>query len=275
MSDGGSSAVSKDRVHQLIINADDFGLNTDANHSILEAFQQGLCSSTTLMANMPGFEEACEIAHEHKLTDSVGLHLNLGEGYPLVDALRRCSTFCGAEGRFQLSASHLTLFLNAAEKMALAEEIRAQVGRCRSAGIPLTHLDSHRHLHTQWAILGVVLAVARQEGIPYVRIPRNSGSSIGPVLAMYKWLLIRKIESAAMRATDYFGSVRDYLWLKDAGGVFGSMEIMIHPRRVEPGLLGNYPGENLLTDEIRKVDSYRNAVSFRQIQELAPAGCRG
>ena len=43
-----------------IINADDFGLSSSVN-KIVESFNNGLINSTTLMANMPGFEEAVEL----------------------------------------------------------------------------------------------------------------------------------------------------------------------------------------------------------------------
>ncbi|WP_374987940.1 ChbG/HpnK family deacetylase [Bacillus sp. IBL03825] len=39
----------------LIKNADDFGLSPSINKSIIEAIEAGNISSTTIMANMPGF----------------------------------------------------------------------------------------------------------------------------------------------------------------------------------------------------------------------------
>ena len=45
----------------LIINADDFGKCHAVNVAIRDAFRQGLISSTTLMANMDGFDEAVDM----------------------------------------------------------------------------------------------------------------------------------------------------------------------------------------------------------------------
>ena len=42
----------------LIVNADDFGMSAAVNKAILKAFQEKLISSTSIMANMPGFDEA-------------------------------------------------------------------------------------------------------------------------------------------------------------------------------------------------------------------------
>ena len=49
----------------LIINADDFGYDSDVNHAILTSFSKGFCSSTSIIPNMPGFEEACQLCHEN------------------------------------------------------------------------------------------------------------------------------------------------------------------------------------------------------------------
>ncbi|AEB07287.1 YdjC family protein [Coriobacterium glomerans PW2] len=46
----------------LIINADDFGYSAGINHGILDAFTEGILTSATLMANMPGFDMAADMA---------------------------------------------------------------------------------------------------------------------------------------------------------------------------------------------------------------------
>ena len=84
----------------MIVNADDFGLSPRVNQAIVRAFDEGLISSTTVMANMPAFAEASAIARDRGLLDHVGAHLVLTEGDPLTDTMRRCGRFCDADGRF-------------------------------------------------------------------------------------------------------------------------------------------------------------------------------
>ena len=74
---------SPNKSRKIIVNADDFGMSAEANRAIVEAFENNVISSTTLMTNMPGFEEACELAHRRRLLGKIGLHLNLTSGYPL------------------------------------------------------------------------------------------------------------------------------------------------------------------------------------------------
>ena len=45
---------------RVIINADDFGLDVGTNLAICDAFKNTTISSTSLMANMPGFDHALE-----------------------------------------------------------------------------------------------------------------------------------------------------------------------------------------------------------------------
>jgi hypothetical protein len=74
---------------------------------------------------MPGFVEACELAHRHRLLGKIGLHLNLTSGYPLSAPIRRCSRFCDESAMFR---SRRTRFrLSKVERLAVETEIAAQV----------------------------------------------------------------------------------------------------------------------------------------------------
>ena len=220
----------------LIINADDFGRDSTTNKAIVYSFKKKLCSSTTIMPNMPGFEEACQLAHENKFVRSIGMHLVLDGGYPLTKKIQRSARFCDSNG--QLCLGRLSGFprtflrLETSEKELLAEEIQAQVKKCRTYKIPLTHIDSHHHIHTVWAIASVVLRVIKEEGVNFMRIARNIGPEGDALKTLYKFILNQRIKKANLLRTDYFGSVYDYLSLKKnhlGAEIVDSCEIMIHP----------------------------------------------
>lgn len=67
-----------------IINADDFGYSKGVNYGIIEAHQQGIVTSATLMANMPGATHAAALAKD-KPNLGVGVHLVLTIGKPLTE----------------------------------------------------------------------------------------------------------------------------------------------------------------------------------------------
>ena len=48
-------------MRSVIINADDFGLSPGVNRGILSAFRDGVVTSTTMLANMSGFDDAVAI----------------------------------------------------------------------------------------------------------------------------------------------------------------------------------------------------------------------
>lgn len=69
---------------KVIFNSDDFGYSYGVNYGILDAYQRGILTSTTLMANMPGFEHAVKLKKEVPGL-GVGVHLTLTCGKPLLE----------------------------------------------------------------------------------------------------------------------------------------------------------------------------------------------
>ena len=249
----------------LIINADDFGLNEQINRAIILSFKKGLCSSTTLMPNMPGFEEACQLSHENKLINHIGIHLVLRDGYPLTETIKHFPRFCDKEGRLCLSQARPTLNLETSEKEILAEEIRAQVKRCRDYGIPITHLDSHHGIHNQWGIATVLIPIIHEQEIPYIRISRNCGSNLGFLKRLYKYIFNRKLRLKNLTRTKYYGSIENYIHLRRHMRVvetIKSFEVMIHPIFSDKQLLIDATNNKPLEEVIKVIDSYKNAVSF-------------
>jgi chitin disaccharide deacetylase len=250
----------------MIINADDFGMTHSTTAAIAESFDRGLCSSTTLMPNQPATEEAVELAHKRGLEQHIGLHLVLNAGRPLTDAIRRHSRFCDSEGNFCFSRARPTLRLSGDEKAALAAEVRAQIACCRREfRLPLTHMDSHINTHTEWGVGVVVIAVAREEKVPFVRLARNCGPGIGPLKRLYKHLFNRMIHRAGLARTRYIGSVDDCVHLlrrKRIEEVGPHLEVMTHPDYDTDGRLIDLPNRDLMEESLRRIPGYLNAESF-------------
>jgi predicted glycoside hydrolase/deacetylase ChbG (UPF0249 family) len=228
---------------RLIVNADDFGHSEAVNRAILMSFDCSLVNSTSLMANMPGFDHAIGLFHQHShLQQKVGLHLNLTEGVPLTRGMLACPLFCGESGRFRYDRGRPLFRLGRREREAVYEEFKAQLERVLAAGVQPTHLDSHHHIHTEWAIAPLVCRLARAYGVPRIRLTRNMGSVAGLPKRLYKkvfnrWWLGRR---SGLVNTDYFGDVADMMaWLAGGRRPDGrlSFEIMVHPLLDERGRL--------------------------------------
>lgn len=220
---------SVSKIRKVIINADDFGLSAESNRAILDAFQSAVISSTTLMANMPGFDEACELAHRHELIGRIGVHLNLTAGTPLSEPIRRCPRFCdGAQFRRRQTC----FVLSREERKAVETEFAAQVQACVDRGIRPTHLDSHHHVHTEWPIGAAAIRVARRFGIPAIRLTRNCGPGIGLSHKLYKLAYNSRLRLLGLAKTQYFGSVSDVQPV--IARAQGDIEIMVHMSCEDP-----------------------------------------
>ncbi len=153
---------------RLIINADDFGFTSDVNAGIVHAHGHGILTSTTLMANGDAFEDAVRLAKETPSLD-IGCHLvlvqgrSLISGQPLPETLRQL--IAKLPGR----------------KLDVYAELRVQIEKILSAGLRLTHLDTHKHTHIVPSIFRIVARLAHEFAIPYVRLPLDESLPLARV----------------------------------------------------------------------------------------------
>lgn len=250
----------------MIVNADDFGLDESVNRGIVLAFERGLVSSTTMLANQSGFEHAVELAHAHRLARHVGVHLNLTTGAPLTEPIKFVRRFCDADGAFWswIADSHVWRVAGP-ERDALIRELRAQVERVRAAGLPVTHVDSHHHVHNDWGVGGCVVAVARQLGVSRIRIARNCGRGISLASRVYKSAFNRRLSRGGFAGTRWFGDVDDWIYVRERRpdrAAIDDFELMTHPTLDERGVVVDaYSGGRELAALLEPVDELHSAVS--------------
>jgi predicted glycoside hydrolase/deacetylase ChbG (UPF0249 family) len=157
-------------LRRLIVNADDFGFTPGVNRAIIEAHTLGIVTSSTLMANGPAFGEATQMAKASSAL-SVGCHIVLIDGEPVLDP-SRLSTITRSrkfrDGLKTFAARALTRRMNAGE---IESEARAQIQKIQSAGIAVSHIDTHKHTHIFPQILRPLLRAARGCGVRALRNP--------------------------------------------------------------------------------------------------------
>jgi predicted glycoside hydrolase/deacetylase ChbG (UPF0249 family) len=224
------------------VNGDDFGFSSRINGAIVEAFERGLISSATIMANMPGFEEAGRLAREKQLRGRIGLHLNLTSGKPLTSSIAECRRFCDAAGCWR--PRRRVLGLSRREQLLLEAEIRAQILACERQGITLTHVDSHHHMHAEWGIGPTTIRVAKRHGIRGVRLALNCGpgrrgaSATHRILARaYRGAHNVRLRLSGLAKTRFFGDAFDTAEV--LSGTTADVEVMVHPTFDDRGRLIN------------------------------------
>jgi hopanoid biosynthesis associated protein HpnK len=156
---------------RLIVNADDFGLTAGVNRGILRAFQEGILTSTTIMANGEAFDDAVALARANPRL-GVGCHLVLVGGNALTSR-DEAPTLVDRNGQLPASLEKLLarLACGAVKPEHIERELRAQIERVRAEGIELTHLDSHKHTHIWPQVMQPLARVAEEFGIRRVRKP--------------------------------------------------------------------------------------------------------
>ena len=228
----------------IVVNADDFGKSSSINKAIIGSFQSEVISSTTIMSTMPGFEEACEIAHERRITDRIGVHLNLTEGKPLTEKIRRLTKFCDLNGEFQFKTNQGN-FLNSEEQLAVEEELLAQIEKCRKMKIYPSHIDSHHHFHHRWSLGKVVIKLAKKYQIPAVRLCFNWGNRLSLQRKVYGVFMNKKLQFYGLAKTKFFCEIQDAT--SELLRTIKPIEIMVHPRICKSGTITNYDaGESLI-----------------------------
>lgn len=130
-------------MNKLIINSDDFGYSKAINHAVIDAHQEGILTSATLMTNTPGFEHAVKLAKENP-TLGVGVHLVLTFLKPLRNDVPSLVDEAGTFYRPATFRSGDAI----ADVAELYKEWDTQIQTVMDAGINPTHLDSHHHAHT-------------------------------------------------------------------------------------------------------------------------------
>ncbi len=157
-------------MRRLIVNADDFGYTSGVNRAIVEAHSHGVVTSSTLMANGPAFAEATRLARTvPKL--SVGCHVVLTDGVPVLTAAQLPSLTTNShfrDGMMTFAARSIAGRMNADEIIA---EASAQIRKLQSAGIAVSHIDTHKHTHLFPGVLRPLLRAAAACGVRAVRNP--------------------------------------------------------------------------------------------------------
>jgi len=139
----------KKPLQAIIINADDFGYDQDSALATIECFEAGALTSATIMPKMPSTDRAIKFARQNPQY-SYGVHLTFTRDTiesPVADP-RLIPALLLENGAFRPSNElRFMALLGALPVNQISIEIAAQIERLIDSGIPVSHVDSHGHLH--------------------------------------------------------------------------------------------------------------------------------
>lgn len=157
-------------MRRLIVNADDCGLTSGVNRGILEGHSNGIVTSTTLMACGYKFAEAAAMFRNAPRL-AVGCHVVLVDGTPAANPGQLSSLVVNSRFRERLTNFAMLAATGRIDSAQVELEVTAQIKKLQSAGIQVTHLDSHKHTHMFPAVLKGVLKAATACGVRAIRNP--------------------------------------------------------------------------------------------------------
>lgn len=149
---------------QLIVTADDVGLDAGMTEGAIRAHRDGIVTACSIVASGAAFDDAVARLRDVPSLEA-GVHLALVEERSLTGLRmpRKYTTF-------------VPLYLARVISIdAIERELRAQIERVLATGLRVTHLNGHQHLHLLPRIFAVVAKLAREYAIPYVRIVDDRG----------------------------------------------------------------------------------------------------
>ncbi|HEY7211587.1 MAG TPA: ChbG/HpnK family deacetylase [Bryobacteraceae bacterium] len=245
---------------RLIVNADDFGFTKDVNAGIVEAHRNGVLTSATLMANGEAFDDAVRLAREVPSLD-IGCHLVLVQGASLLT------------GKMLPRGPRQLLIGLARRGLDVYSELRVQIEKIKAAGIRPSHLDTHKHTHLVPRVFRIVVRLASEFGVPYVRLPLDRTLRIpARVERAYRTMAERERVSLTdhflgFRLTGSFGEKTFAAALTRLPD--GLTEFMCHPGKLGPDL--KRAETRLKESRVRELEALtspriRQLIDERQIQ---------
>ena len=239
----------------LIVSADDFELARNINEGIVKAYKEGIVTCVHLMPTGEAFDDALKLAKMIGLNE-IGAHLALTQTTPLTEA-RKIPTLLAANGsfyqdykKFFLKFIHKGIDLN-----QIYIELKSQINALQMAGLRITNLSSHDHIHMAPVILDIFVKLAKEYCIPAIRFPHEEKSFHSGINQFYKSIILSFLEerakkvlhASAISSPDHFrgfldsGKLKEEVVLRIIGSLEeGTTELVCHPAIIGPEVLKKY-----------------------------------
>jgi hopanoid biosynthesis associated protein HpnK len=270
----------------LIVTADDFGTAPEVNEAVEQAHRNGILTAASLMVN--GHAAADAVARARRLPSlGVGLHLVLVEGRPTLHP-DDIPDLVGSNGLFRTNMvkAGVDIFFRPAVRRQLAAEIEAQFQAFAATGLPLDHVNAHKHFHLHPTIAGLIIKIGPRYGMKAMRAPTEPRAiirSIEPgtttiaerIVTPYARAIRYRIQRAGMLVPDQvFGLAwSGAMTAKRVAAIIGRLpsglsEIYLHPAMTDdfadhaPGYLYRAEYDALVDSAVKKATQGISLGSF-------------
>jgi chitin disaccharide deacetylase len=170
------------------------------------------CAS--LMVGAPAADDAV-LRAKATPTLKVGLHMVLVDGKPMLPAAE-VPDLVDARGQFRsdMAVQGARIFFLPKVRRQVAREIEAQFQAFAATGLPLDHVNAHRHFHMHPTVGALLARIGRRFGARAGRVPLEPGSVLRqvepanartralPLLAPFLAVLRSRLHGQGLRTND-------------------------------------------------------------------------
>ena len=219
------------------------------------------------------------------------MHFTLVDGNPILPP-SEIPSLVADDGRFL--PDHTALLRRYLKGGVNLEEVRrelaAQLRKVEATGVPISHVDSHQHMHTLPGIIDIVLDLAVSARIGAVRAPRTPlfagafgglGQLVGRLgLSTLAQLAAVKAHRRGLAVTEHFSGIVAGEAVSEAELLKliahlpqGTTEVMMHPGTCNEVLQEDSGWQHDFEEELRAITSPRVMAALRE-EEIEPVNFR-
>jgi chitin disaccharide deacetylase len=280
---------TKDRL--VIIHTDDIGMCHASIQAFTELVEYGLISSGATMVPCSWFPQVASFCRQ-KLKVDMGVHLTLTsewDNYRWSPISTRCidSGMIDDEGYFYRKSEETQ---SNGDPDAVMSELQTQIERAISAGIEITHLDTHMNTVAHPKFVNSYIQLAIQNRLPFL-FPRQDEAGfkklgMGAEIASIAANLVNYLEDQGIPLVDHAAGLeldKPLNRLEQAKQAIGGLpagitHFIIHPSKDTPELKAITPDwqsrvadyQTFMDDNLQKYihDTGVQIIGYRTLKEL-------
>jgi hopanoid biosynthesis associated protein HpnK len=256
----------------VVFTADDFGMSPALNGAVALAYRGGLLRCASLMVTAPFAKQAVALARDLPEL-CLGVHLTLiqgGAALPPKDLPR----LLDPRGNFLNDPVRAgwRYYWQPELLPEIRREMAAQIEAALASGLPVRFLNSHLNLHLHPKIFPLVVKLAKEYGIPAVRLANEDWCAVlslaprGPLPKIAQGLIFSLLSRRAARLAQDAGLFyNDHLFGLINDGRMAESHLLGLISHLKPGVTEIYLHPGLYADaELRHW-----APAYRRQEELA------
>ena len=190
----------------LIINADDAGIDKGRNEGIFRCVEQGVVGSVSVIVKQNGWKDIKERIKKGTKA-GIGFHFNLTAGGPLVKGHQTIAqNDAQFFSKFELFKKAMAGELNPTE---VERELATQLEVFNQIGVPPAHIDGHNHVHLLPGVREGFLKIIEKGS--WVRLPWERGKPQDPPRDETPEMIYNTARRL-VRALNYFSQEAKNFW---------------------------------------------------------------